>query len=110
MMFPKEELWIDTRLNEEEMNFLNHAILESDKMMNEDLAGNIFRSEQIIDKDNWFYETVLKPLTEKMFYRDWENYYKFYIEGDQTQLPKFELREMWVIYQKQYASVQIHLL
>ena len=100
-----EELWIDTRLQPEEMNFLWDAI--SDPEINEDanynqaLVGNIFKSEQIEDRDNWFYESVLKKLTEKMFYRDWNNFSKYYIEKERP-LPKFELDTLWVNYMRQH--------
>ena len=63
-----KELWIDTRLNEEEMNFLWDACSgpEHKENLSRSLAGNISKSEVIEDKDNWFYETVLKKLTEKI--------------------------------------------
>ena len=76
-----KKLWIDTRLTEEEMNFLRDAIENStEENINKELAGNISKSEEIVDKDNWFYETVLKRLTERMFYRDWDAYYKYLVE------------------------------
>ena len=101
--------WIDTRLNEEEMNFLRDAIENSTKEnMNKELAGNIYKSELIEDKDNWFYETVLKKLTEKMFCRNWDVYYKYHIEGDESQLPEFGLNKFWVNYQKQHEFNPLH--
>ena len=72
-----KEPWIDTRLTEEEMTFLRDAISKENKeSMSNVLAGNISKSELIKDKDNWFYETALKKLTERMFYRDWDNFSK----------------------------------
>ena len=104
----KNELWIDTRLSKEVMVFLNNAISEENlKDYSENLAGNISKSELIEDKDNWFFESALKELTEKMFYRKENNYYRYHIEKEEP-LPKFELREMWVNYQKQYLSL-IHI-
>ena len=76
----KNKLLIDTRLNEEEMNFLWSAIFQEPKTLyNSELAGNISKSELIQDKDNWFYKTVLKKLTDKMFYREDNNYYKYHV-------------------------------
>ena len=96
------ELWIDTRLNEEEMNFLWDAISEENKEnASKVLAGNIHKSELIKDKDTWFYENVLKKLTERMFYRDWDVYYKYCIEKEEPP-PKFEMNKFWVNYQKQH--------
>ena len=104
-------LWIDTRLSEEEMTFLNKIVITSQQKsdafnMNSKLAGNISKSEKIIDVDNWFYETVLKKLTERMFYRDWDNYYKYVIDQQEELL--FELNILWVNYQKQHEFNPLH--
>tara|TARA_R110000744_G_C19180551_1_gene542685 strand:+ start:61 stop:816 length:756 start_codon:yes stop_codon:yes gene_type:complete len=103
--------WIDTKLKQEEMNFLNEAIIfEEQRNNNEDwkenAAGNISRCN-LIDKDNWFYETVLKQLTERMFYRDWDAYYKYHVEKEEP-LPKFKLGELWVNYQKKHEYAALH--
>jgi|TARA_R110000744_G_C19181151_1_gene542750 hypothetical protein len=104
----KKNIWIDTRLNEETMKFLNVAISEENKKnCKQTLAGNIFKSELIIDKDNWFYETTLKKLTERMFYRDLDEYHKYYIEKEDP-LPEFELSDFWVNFQKQYEFNPLH--
>ena len=98
----KPELWIDTRLSQEEMDFLWGCISEENKEnWNHDLVGNITKSELMIDKDDWFWNSALKKLTERMFYRNWENYYEDYIEGDKS-LPKFELSTLWVNHQNQH--------
>ena len=105
--------WIDTRLSEEEMNFLRNAIskenIPSNSVEKIEKKWRILKilSKTIIDKDNWFYETVLKKLTERMLYRDWGNYYKYQVEKE-VPLPKFKLREMWVNYQKQHAHNPLH--
>ena len=63
-----EKPWIDRRLNEEEINFLRHAISkENKKNYSKELAGNISKSELIDDKNDWFYKTTLKKLTENIF-------------------------------------------
>ena len=98
----KQQDWIDIRLQPEEMNFLKDKISEENNMdMRSTLAGNVSKSNKLIDKDNWFYETALKKLTEKMFYRNWNDYCKYHIEKERP-LPKFELGELWVNYQKQH--------
>ena len=75
------KLWIDTKLNSEEMDFLWEIVSEENKeSWNHDLVGNISKSERIKDRDNWFYETALKKHSEKMFYRNCSNYYEEYIE------------------------------
>ena len=100
------QLWIDTRLNEEVMSYLNDLRCsnptEQKKDWRKNLAGNLSKSELIVeDKDNWFYETVLKKLTERMFYRNWDVYYKYHVEKEEPP-PKFELDRLWVNYQKQH--------
>jgi len=107
-MRQNKEPWIDTRLTEEEMVFLNDAISEENlKNYSGKLAGNISKSELIEDKDNWFFESTLKELTEKMFYRKENNYYRYHIEKEEP-LPKFELYNMWVNYQKQHEFNPFH--
>ena len=105
----KNKLLIDTRLNEEEMNFLWSAISQESKTFyNSELAGNISKSELIQDKDNWFYKTVLKKLTDKMFYREDNNYYKYHVEKEEKK-PKFKLNTMWVNYQKKHEFNPLHI-
>lgn len=91
-------LWIDARLNQEEMDFLHQAISETKE------SGV---STFIDDKDNWFFETTLKELTEKLFYDDWDNYRKYHIKKDESP-PKFEMDRFWVNYQKQYQFNPLH--
>ena len=106
------EHWIDIRLSQEEMVFLNKAIITEEQRNdnNEDwketTAGIVSRCN-LIDTDNWFYETVLKKLIERMYCQDWKLYKKHFIDKEEP-LPKFELSEMWVNYQKQHDIVPIH--
>ena len=94
--------WIDLHLTKDTMNFLNQAILESDNLsFNSQLAGNISKSELIIDKDNWFYENVLKRCAETMYFRDWNNHYFVHIEKT-VPFPIFKLQNLWGNYQKQH--------
>ena len=97
------EHWIDTRLTEEEMNFLWDAISEENK------TGNISnrKSDIIKDKRNWFFEGTLKPLIEKLFYDDWKNYRKYHIVKEEPP-PKFEMNRFWVNYQRQYEFNPLH--
>jgi len=121
-MSQKNNLWIDTRLTEEEMVFLNKAIISEEENNNrtsffeddtnnkdwkENTAGTVSRCD-LIDKDNWFYETALKKPTEKMFYDDWDNYRKYVVNQEESCLPKFELFGLWVNYQKKHDHVPIH--
>ena len=108
-MRQKKTLWFDIRLSQEEMSFLNDACSgpEHKESHSGQLAGNIFKSELIEDKDNWFFETTLKALIERMFYDDWNNYRKYHIVKEEP-LPKFEMNTFWVNYMKQHEFNPIH--
>ena len=97
--------WLDFRLPKKAMEHLWDSINDnsaSHENANETLAGNISKSEYIKDKDDWFYETVLKELSEYMFFKkSWENYYDVHITKYKP-TPKFHLKSFWVNYQKQY--------
>ena len=108
-----EEIWIDTRLSKKEMEFLNTAILNVNSddgwsNMNAELAGNISKSELLVDKDNWFYDTILKKLTEKRFREDHNSKNHIDKEPPLQQLPKFKLTTLWVNYQKQFEFNPLH--
>ena len=93
--------WLDTRLTKEAMDHLWNNINGKQTDARKSLVGNISKSEYIEDKDNWFYENVLKELTEHIFYKDWNNYYNVHVT---KVIPPtvFELKELWVNYQKQH--------
>ena len=100
-VYMMENPWIDTRLTEEEMDFLWQIISEENKEdYSKQLAGNISKSELIVDKDNWFFKSALKKLTERIFYRNWNNYCRYQLEKEEPS--KFELENFWVNYQKQH--------
>jgi len=118
--------WLDLHSTEETINylweFINRPIVEqkytptenlpftkhidprhiSDTDASGNLAGNISKSKWIYDnKDNWFYENVLKDCAENLYFRNWYNYYNVHI-ATTIPPPKFTLIEMWVNYQKQH--------
>ena len=95
----QKNLWIDTRLSAEEMDFLHHqtTVTNEPKPI----------SKIIEDKDDWFYENVLKKYTERLFYDDWNNYRKYHIVGDES-FPNFEMERFWVNYQRQYEFNPLH--
>ena len=100
--------WIDVRIKEEIMNYLWDIINNSPKRNAKGtLAGNISKSEYIQDKDNWFYEYILKGAAEYMYMKKWDNYYECVITKNKT-FPEFYLKNLWVNYQKQNEFNPLH--
>jgi hypothetical protein len=75
--------WLDTRLTTD---------------ARKSLVGNISKSEYIEDKDNWFYENVLKRCAETI-----------YLKERSDPPPVFELKMLWVNYQKQHEFNPPHM-
>ena len=104
------ELWIDTRLSQEESCFLWDLI--NRKPQNQrtyvwetgEWRGPNSSSYWIQDdKDNWFYETVLKGRCDKLYYSANSN------SADDSPHPEFMLKEIWVNHQKQYEFTAPHM-
>jgi len=95
--------WFDIRLPKKAMEYLWDSINNSQcGDARENLAGNISKSVYIKDKDNWFYENVLKDMLEHLLFKNsWEDYYDVYISKIKSHT-KFCLSPFWVNYQKQY--------
>ena len=54
-----------------------------------------------MDKDDLFYDNVLKNHAEYLYFRNWDNYYKIVVTKS-APLPEFKLETLWVNYQKQH--------
>ena len=65
----EEMPWIDIHLIKEAMDHLWDSINGKQTSGKNRLAGNISKSEFIQDKDDWFYENVVKELTEYLYYK-----------------------------------------
>ena len=102
--------WMDIRLSPETMNYLWDIINQRkhDEIVNRGLAGNISKSNYVQDKDNWFYESVLKQYSEHMFYKQGSSYYDIHVTKTKS-LPVFRLESMWVNYQKQHEFNPPHV-
>ena len=102
----EEMPWLDLRLTEKTMNHLwdninpAQSTSEPDDIAIGTLAGNISKSKYIQDKDNWFYENILKDSISILFYREWNNYYDYVLKKTKPS-PVFALDGLWVNYQKQ---------
>jgi len=103
--------WLDSRLTKEITNHLQNAMdIPALNPVNKKtpLAGNISKSTYIQDKDNLFYETVLKEMSEYMYLKNsWSNYFKINI-AKTKQFPEFKLKRLWVNYQKQHEFNPSH--
>jgi len=93
--------WLDLRLTKEAMDHLWNNINGKQTDATKSLVGNISKSAYIEDKDNWFYENVLKECTEMIYFKDWNNYYNVHV-AKFAPPPVFELKDIWVNYQKQH--------
>jgi hypothetical protein len=90
--------WLDTRLTTEAMDHLWNNINGKQTDARKSLVGNISKSEYIEDKDNWFYENVLKRCAETI-----------YLKERSDPPPVFELKMLWVNYQKQHEFNPPHM-
>jgi hypothetical protein len=95
--------WLDTFLPKKAMEHLWDSINNSQSGdARETLAGNISKSVWIKDKDNWFYENVLKDMLEHLLFKNsWPDYHDVYISKIKSHT-KFSLNPLWVNYQKQH--------
>jgi len=94
--------WLNLHLTKEAMDHLWDSINNSHYGdARKSLAGHISKSQWIQDKDNWFYENVLKRCSENLYFKDWNNYYNIHVVKS-VPPPIFKLDEFWVNYQKQH--------
>ena len=100
--------WLDLRLTKETMDRLWDNINGKQTDAEKHLAGNISKSVYIQDKDNWFYENVLKRCAETIYFKDWNIYYNVHV-AKSAPPPVFELRSLWVNYQKQHEFNPPHI-
>ena len=96
--------WLEIKLDDKEMKFLWDCIDNKQKSHKKNLAGNVSQSNLLIDKDDWFFNSVLYHLTEK--YAD-----EFQNMGDKYPLNRkllYHMSGFWVNYQKQYEYNRFH--
>ena len=107
--------WLDARITEEAMNHLWNMINQQDlrptfgsiQQRNASFGGPNNKVYYIEDKNDWFYENVLKECAERLHYKDWNNYYNVNI-GQIVPPAEFVLKEMWVNHQKQHEYLPPH--
>jgi hypothetical protein len=107
--------WLDYRLTKETMNHLwdmmNHHATKPPTESLRDFQicshGPNNKVYDIEDKNDWFFENVLKECSERLYYKDWNNYYNVHI-GQGIPPTVFVLEEMWVNHQKQHEYIPPH--
>jgi hypothetical protein len=108
--------WLDTRLTKEAMDHLRDM---DDQQRLRPTPGSVQERElsfggpnnkvyNIKDKNDWFFENVLKECSERLYYKDWNNYYNVHI-AKFAPPPVFELTELWVNCQKQHEFNPPHV-
>jgi len=100
--------WLEIELSKFVMTRLQNYIekaKENPVRHNQELAGNISKSLELEDKDNWFYNTILDLLIDKFM----ENY-PTYADGIGilTENPPLCLDKFWVNFQKQHEFNPLH--
>ena len=100
---PPSMPWLDGKIPEDAMKHLWEIMTNPiQEPLTNPLAGNISKSVFLQDKDNWFYENVLKEMSEFIYYRDsWSNFFEIQITKKKPS-PIFKLNLLWVNYQKQH--------
>ena len=92
--------WLETKLPKSVMTKLESYIETAKKNpidASHNLAGNISKSLDLEDKDNWFYETILIPLINKF-----AEYYPSYIKEMGILTDSVHcLEKFWVNFQKE---------
>ena len=100
--------WFQNQLNNEQITYLWKVIEEGEKESvnyKPNLAGNISRSEKLVDKDDYFFNTVLEPHAQ-LYYETWNGHPvrdHAVVEGGQLKLTDF-----WVNYQYQHEFNPYH--
>ena len=96
--------WLEKKLSDEEMNYLWRCVDSRKESNKHRLAGQIHESNLLIDKNNWFFNKVLRQLLIK--YTDEFTNLGFGAPVNQTH--PYYLRSFWVNYQKQNEFNPIH--
>ena len=96
--------WLEYKLNSQEMDYVWRCIKNKKEDFRHKLAGHVSNSIVLIDRSDWFYIHVLKPLVGK-YEKEWMNL------GDSlptNQHHPYNLSRWWVNYQKQNEFNPLH--
>ena len=101
---PQNFGWLEKKLSNKEMEFLWKCIDNRKESHKRSLAGQIYESNKLIDRGDWFWQHTLFPLCEE-YYQEFGNL------GSTipvNQIHPYYLSSFWVNYQKQNEFNPIH--
>ena len=96
--------WIQTELDDIEIDYLWKCIENKKGSWKFNLAGNITGSYALVDKSDWFFNNTLKPAI-KLYA---ENFKNMGFNVPITERHLYRLTEIWVNYQKQNEFNPLH--
>jgi hypothetical protein len=96
--------WLEKKLSDEEMNYLWKCIENRKESEKHKLAGQIHDSNLLIDKNNWFFNKVLRQLIGN-YADEFEN---LGVGAPINQTHPYYLQKLWVNYQKQTEFNPLH--
>lgn len=96
--------FLKLKLSNEVTSYLWKCIDNHQESANHQLVGHLHKSFALEDKDNWFFETTLKPLS-KIYSQVYENIGSIYPTSQQH--PYF-LAHWWVNFQRQTEFNPLH--
>ena len=96
---------IETTLSPQVITKLNTCIENPYRKKNNRLAGNISKSFELQDKNDWFFNTVLNPLIKDYMEHYTSNATVPLVLADKA---SYTLNQLWVNFQKKYEFNPIH--
>ena len=96
--------WLEYRLNSQEMDYVWRCIKNKKGDEKSNLAGNISSSYRLVDRSDWFFITVLKPLVAQ-YEEVWDNRGK---RIPTNGVHPYFMSRWWVNYQKQNEFNPLH--
>ncbi len=98
--------WLEYKLTDKEMDYVWRCIENKKGDYRSQLAGHLSGSYSLMDRGDWFYSNVLKPLV-LAYGEKFESLGSHY--STSTDWRPFYLKEWWVNYQRQGEFNPLHL-
>ena len=96
-IYPENLGWLEYKLNSKEMDYVWRCIENKKNNCTKDLAGNISASYDLMDRGDWFYNNVIRPLIHR-YNEEFENLGNLI---PTSTFHSFHMYKWWVNYQKQ---------